>query len=63
MSSEILSKCETFYQTLYTPQGSDNKFFQLENDTSWDENDSASCEGLLTMKESLRYGFRKDPND
>ena len=41
--SEILSECETFYKTLYTSQGntitSDNEFFQLENDTSLDEND------------------------
>ena len=55
--SEILSECETFYKTLYTSQGntitSDNEFFQLENVTSVDENDSASCEGLLTTKECL----------
>ena len=41
--SEILSECETFYKTLYTSQGntitSGNEFFQLENDTSLDEND------------------------
>ena len=70
--SEFLSECETFYKPLYSSQGktitSDNEFFQLENDTSLDENDSASCEGLLTMKECLKVlrdmdGFRKNPRD
>ena len=56
--SEILSECETFYKTFYTSQGniiiSDNEFFQLENDTSLDENDSANCEGLLSLKQCVK---------
>ena len=55
--AEILAECETFYKTLYTSQGNtiapDNEFFQLENDTFLDYNDSTSCEGLLTEKECL----------
>ena len=55
--AEILAECETFYKTLYTSQGNtiapDNEFFQLENDTFLDYNDSTCCEGLLTEKECL----------
>ena len=55
--AEILAERETFYKTLYTSQGNtiapDNEFFQLENDTFLDYNDSTCCEGLLTEKECL----------
>ena len=41
-----------FYKTLYTSQGStippDNEFYQLENDTLLDCNESTSCEGRLS---------------
>ena len=46
-----------FHETLYKSQGNtippDNEFFQIENDTVLDCNESASCEGLLSEKECL----------
>ena len=55
--TDILAECETFYKNLYASQDNtmlpENEFFQLENDTLLNHNDSTSCEGLLTEKECL----------
>ena len=65
--AEILAECETFYKTLYTSQGNtiapDNEFFQLENDTFLDYNDSTCCEGLLTEKECLEASEKTPGTD
>ena len=56
-----------FYKTLYTSQGNtippDNEFFQFENDTLLDCNESKSCEfgGLRSEKEFLEVLKDMDP--
>lgn len=62
----ILAECETFYKELYTSRQNtippESEFFQSENDTVLDYNESMSCEGLLTEKECLEALRSMDPD-
>ena len=54
-----------FYETFYESQGNTippyNKYFQIENDTVLDCNESANCEGFLSEKECLEALKDMDP--
>ena len=54
-----------FYETFYESQGNtippDDEFFQTENDTFPDCNESANCEGLLFEKGCLEALKDMDP--
>ena len=55
--SDILAECEAFYTELYTSRGTTippvSEFFQLENNTVLNHDESTSGEGQLTEKECL----------
>ena len=62
----MLAECETYFSELYSSRINqklpENNFFKPENETVLDDDESASCEGLLTEKECLEALKNMEPD-
>ena len=66
LDKDILTECETYFSELYSScinqKLPENNFFEPKNETVLNDDESASCEGLLTEKECLEALKNMEPD-